>query len=398
MKYCTQCGKALPDDTAFCISCGAQVSAAPAEPDVTPPQPEPYSPPVSAYEPPIAPAYEAPPAPAYEAPLAPAYEAPYIAPPARRSKSGATFRNTGLGFILIGVVLIVAQGMGMASPSFLTAVNIRVLFTQFFMTASVGFAIVLSARAKGPDLSIGAVLGLSATIIASLTLSAGSVYTGLLVALIASAVIGLINGVCAVYMRVPAVIITIVTGVVASGVSLLITQGFPIMVQFPASLPETAEGFLGIALILLGLSFAIAFLLVLFTRLGQPTYKRDKTARPVSFMFAYVASAVIAALAGFIILLRLHAAQPYIGSGYEMDILFIFAVIYSSRALDNRIAPVLFSMVPAWAWCVLSNALLLLEVPIYVQTLVTGGLTLIFVVLAFVCRYEKRRSPETLSQ
>ena len=72
-------------------------------------------------------------------------------------------------------------------------------------------------------------------------------------------------------------------------------------------------------------------------------FKRDKDAQPISFMFAYVGSAAIAVLAGFFLLLRVGAGMPTIGVNSELPTLLIFAVVYSSRALDNRIAPVLFS-------------------------------------------------------
>jgi ribose/xylose/arabinose/galactoside ABC-type transport system permease subunit len=68
-------------------------------------------------------------------------------------------------------------------------------------------------------------------------------------------------------------------------------------------------------------------------------------------------------------------------------------VVYSSRALDNRIAPVLFSLVPAWVWALLSNGLNLLSVNVYTQYIITSAITLVFVVLAHVCRFKRRRAP-----
>jgi ribose transport system permease protein len=195
----------------------------------------------------------------------------------------------------------------------------------------------------------------------------------------------LINGLFSAYFRVPAVIITIITGALAYSVSLLVSQGSPIMGPFP-----TLEDMPSAAFLLIFLTLIIAFLLVLLTPLGQPKHKRERTARPVSYMFAYISSSVIAVFAGFFMMLRLGAAVPTLGTGYEINILFIFAVVYSSRALDNRIAPVLFSIIPAWILCVLTNVLSLMAYPFYVQSLINGALTLVFGILAFICRNEKQ--------
>lgn len=348
MIYCTQCGKELPENGEFCTACGTKATPA-----------------VS------------------KAPN----ETPECVLPRLTAKSSATFRNSGLGLVLTGVVLIAVHILALSTPMFAHYMNLVNLFRQFAVSAAIGFAVVLSMRAKGPDLSLGSVMGLSAVLTASIGLSFGSIWIGLLAALAVSAVIGLVNGVFTVYFRVPAVIITIITGAVAYSISLLIAQGSPIMGPFP-----TLDDIPSAALLLLIITLAIAFLLVLFTPLGLPKHKRDKNIRPVSFMLAYVASSVIAVFAGFFMVLRVGAALPTLGVGYEVSILFIFAVVYSSRILDNRVAPVLFSMIPAWILCVLTNSLALMASPFYIQSLISGALALIFGILAFICRNDKQNA------
>ena len=347
MTYCSRCGNELPEGTSFCTACGAAASPAP---DNAPPAPH----------------------------------EPSLPPPS----NGLTFRNSGVGLVLTGVLLIAVHILAfVSSPMFTHFANILNLLKQFAVASAIGFTVVLSMRAKGPDLSVGSVMGLSAVIISSISLSAGSVWTGLLVALTVSVVIGLINGMFSVYFRVPAVIITIITGALAYSISLLISNGKYLTGSHPSLEDVPAASFL-----LIFITFVIAFMLVLLTPLGQPQHKREKNFRHVSFLFAYVASAVIAVFAGFILVLRLGGAQSGLGSGYEVNVLFIFAVVYSSRALDNRVAPVLFSVIPAWILCVLTNALALMGSQLYVQSLICGILALIFGILAYVCRHEKQNA------
>ena len=358
MTYCSKCGKPLQQsDANFCTSCGVRLAPAPA-----------YAPPPPAYAPPV---YTPPP--------------PAPAPPMAADR--ATFRNTGLGFVLIGILLVAALGLAFFSPMFFSIGNLENLFWSFVTYAIIGFAAVLSSRAKGPDLSVGYVAGLTSVIVALNAADSGSLLTGLVIALVVGAAVGFVNGVCSVYLRISAVIVTLITGFFAYFTGMLISQGYPITPGF------SRDNITGIAFLLLIVTFAVAFLLVLFTRLGQPSFKRDKEARLISFIFAYVGSAVIAVLAGLFLTLRLGVGMPTIGTHKELPILFIFAVVYSSRALDNRIAPVLFSLVPAWVWALLSNGLALLSVDVYTQNLITAAITLVFMVLARVCRFERRRAP-----
>jgi len=354
MTDCTHCGSELPEDAFFCTACGAAVLHASVA-GATAPE-------------------NAPPSSHIPSPLP--------------TNNGLTFRNSGIGLVLTGMLLIAVHIFAFSSsPMFAHFTNIVNLFRQFAVASAIGFAVVLSMRAKGPDLSVGSVMGLSAVIISSIGLSTGSVWIGLLVALVVSAVIGLINGVFSVYFRVPAVIITIITGALAYSISLLLSQGKYITGSYP-SLEDVPAA----SLLLIIITFIIAFLLVLLTPLGLPKHKREKNLRPVSFMFAYVASAINAVFAGFFLVLRLHGAQAGLGTGYEVNVLFIFAVVYSSRVLDNRVAPVIFSVIPAWILCVLTNTIMLLSYPMYVQSLIGGALALVFGILAYICRHEKQNA------
>ena len=76
MKFCTNCGSQIPDDTKFCPECGEKVAA----PQPRPTQPEAPQPaaPVPAWDGYAQPdqGYEAPQQPAYTPPVQQSYEAP----------------------------------------------------------------------------------------------------------------------------------------------------------------------------------------------------------------------------------------------------------------------------------------------------------------------------------
>lgn len=359
MAYCTQCGKALPDDSVFCSSCGVRVTSAAAPPLSDPP---------------------------------PSYTAAYNVPQPSRQSSGVRFLNTGLGFVLPAVLFIITLLIGSLTPNFFLVQNLSNVFLQYVTLAAIAFACVLCIRAKGPDLSLGAVMGLSGVIAALVMQSGGSWLAGLLMAVAAAAVIGAVNGTVNALIRIRSVVLTIlisaaVTLAVSFGVrriAFALTAGVPIQAGLPHISPALP------AVILLLITLILAFFLNFGTNLGLPVYQSKRSVGLC--IAAYTASSVIAALAGFYLLLRIQVAVPTIGMGHEMYILFVFACLISSRALDNRVAPVVYAMLPALIWCLLTNVLNLLAFPFYTQNLVFDGITLASLAIAFVCRYEKRPS------
>jgi ribose/xylose/arabinose/galactoside ABC-type transport system permease subunit len=125
--------------------------------------------------------------------------------------------------------------------------------------------------------------------------------------------------------------------------------------------------------------------MVLLTKLGAPGEKRSGESGFI-FVLAYVASSVIASLAGFGQLSRVGLASPSIGTGYETLIIFVFACALLSRALDNRYVPVLFAMLPAMFWVLLNNVLILLNISPLIQISLNAALALLFLVIAYTAQ------------
>lgn len=373
MALCNQCGKEMPEDAVFCTNCGAPaMQGNVTEAAVSPAQYAP-APPVYGAQP----VYGAPPA------YAPA---PYgMQPLYRPHNAGArniTFFNSFLGITLLGVLFIASLLTGVITvPIFFDPRNLDNMFMNFCLLGAVAFAVTVSTRAKGPDLSIGSLMGLTAMFIALNSTTFDSPVIAVLVAIAICAAIGLINGVLITCLRIPAVIVTLLTGVMAHYAVVILADGR--VMEAPEALLSLRSPFGAAALLFITL--AIAFLIIFFTKLGKPMYKRDKKGA-VSYVLAYAVSAVIASLSGVFLLSRLTAASPTLGTGYETFILFVFACAISSRALDNRIAPAFYAAAPALSFAVLSNVLMINGIDGYVQSIIRGGIALIFIIIAFIVR------------
>ena len=418
MIYCPTCGQELDNKDVYCSLCGSPVipitlkpipKADETMPDATEPETGsnfapldiseqciatptlPYldaSPPIPEPVPePIAPMQETSEWPRMQLESPPAPKPEKQKKPRAKRNHNNTFLNTGLGLVATGVLLLAAGCAGLFIPNFYSLQSLENLLPQFGVFALAAIAAAVSVRAKGLDLSIGAVIG-TASVVAALFVSQGfmlSYAIGYTLAIFAA--FGLINGMLTAYLKVPAVILTFVTGLIARAIVLLITNGQMVFASpyLPTALDHT------LILSFVSAALVCAFVLVAVTQLGTPTHKRKGALGGVSGMLAYMASAVFAAMAGILLLLRLRLGSAVMGTNDEFFIILVYAVLASSRALDNRIAPVLFSLVPAVIWTLQSALLPQFYFNTYAQTIFGIGVSLVMLILAYICRFEKRK-------
>ncbi len=433
MVYCMQCGKELNDEAEFCTECGKslaqQIKQTPAQTDAPeliadsgpPDETTQDETAMNGEIQPMLSTLAAPPVDTYfdAVQSAPVDSMPYqgvfpeaepAAPPSyktyaanRRAMSSMyssapranTFVNTWIGLIFIFVLLSVTGMLGVVTPMFFDYANLTNVINQCSIFALIAMAVVLTMRSRGIDLSIGPCIGMSAVIIAQTMLMGSYLINGVLLAGAAALVLGLVNGFASVFLKVPGIIVTLVSGIAAGGVCMALSQGQMLAVTFSERVNAYgSESPMGL-LILLGAVFVLVFLYNLISSTGRPLFGREKDRVVISHVFSYVVSAQIAAAAGFVLLVRLQTAMPTLGSGYETYIVFVFAILMMSKGLDNRFVPVLIALVPAMIWGVLTNIFALWGVIAYYQPIIYGGLALISLVFAFICRYEKQTSPKT---
>lgn len=360
------------------------------------------------------------------------------------AKPRYSFVDSYLGLVVMGAVLVIILMVGSLSEVFFLPMNLHNVFLQFAPYAAIAFAVILTTRAKGPDFSLGSIMAFSGIVIAQSIDGFGSI-GGLFLALVICAVIGLINGVLTVYLRIPAIVVTVIMSAIVRIMTMTLSGGAMLPLHLE-SLDITIA-----AVMLLVVCFAAAFLLICFSKLGIPLRERDSKPRPinkyvvatlvylivqarildmlqygvlskysplgvspteilfygfivvliillligrrksghaneshpVSYVMAYVISAVTGGLAGFYMLLRLRAAIPTVGSGYELFILFVFACAYSTKLVDNRYTPAVYALAPALVWACVYNFLAVYGITVYLQQYFFVGIMLVFFGIAY---------------
>ena len=281
---------------------------------------------------------------------------------------------------LIALALIVIT-LSLTSEAFLTSNNVLNVLRQtalLFLLASGLTIVILTA---GLDLSVGANIGLSACLAATIIKSTGSISLALLVGMGSGFLIGLINGGLIAFLRIPPFIATYGMLWILHGVTYWFMGGETIH-GFPAEFRASGSGYLwGIPIpVFLMLAFLLVGMIFLQrTRWGQDIYSvgaNREAARlsgiPVNsrLVLAYVMSGLMAGLASLIFLARLNSAEGDIGEA--MTLPAIAAVLIGGTSLFGGVGTITGTLIGALILTLVLNGMNLLSINASWQPLVTG--------------------------
>jgi ribose transport system permease protein len=282
--------------------------------------------------------------------------------------------------LILGITIAI---MNNRSQYFLTEANFRTIAVGFTPPAiiCVGMAILLVSG--GFDLSVGAVLALSGTVIAKLLLEGWSQPVAFVTVLMLGASVGLINGLMVTKIGINPLVATLGTLSVARGISLVLTEGYSLSGLPPSFGAIGSNRFHGIPymVIVAMLIVIIGDLALRHTRYFRQVYyigSNENAARlsgiPVNRVkiSAYMLTAILSALAGVIVSSRLMSGTPTAATGMELQVLA--ASVIGGASLTGGEGTVLGAFLGVFFVQIISNAMTILAVSIYWQQVVTGAI------------------------
>jgi ribose/xylose/arabinose/galactoside ABC-type transport system permease subunit len=283
---------------------------------------------------------------------------------------------------LIAVVVV----FGMLSPDrFLTFGNLGVILQNSAVLAIVAIGVTFIIIGGSIDLSVGSVMALSGAAAATFAGDWGAF--AIVLAPLVGAVLGAINGGVFVLARIPSFVVTLGMLSIARGVTIISTGGSPI------AIPLTSDfEIFGIPpmpfLIAAGVAVVTGALLA-FTTFGRYTFAiggdEEKTrvlgvpVDKVKFtMFAL--SGALAGLGGGILTSQLGSGSPTVGTGFEL--LAISAVVIGGTPLTGGSGSILGTVVGSLVIMTLANGLVIMGVSSNVQTVLTGLVLIVAVMIS----------------
>jgi len=301
-------------------------------------------------------------------------------------------RITGTSeFSVFIALLILIVVMSFASPVFMTPTNIFNVLNQISRYGIIAVGMSLIIISGGIDLSVGYVVGITACHCAYLSSDAISMPWPviLIVILIMGALIGLINGLIVTKMNIVPFIVTLATGKILSGATLLLTQGRPIF--FKSYLALLGGGYIGAVPVAVIVMFAAVVAGTIFTArtlTGRNIYAIGNNERAATLSgikvkklkcLTYIITSTLCALCGIIVAGNLGSADAALGKNYETDV--IAAVVIGGVAMSGGEGTVWGSLIGAAIMGILKNAFVLLGVSAYWQSIVIGIVIVVAVAL-----------------
>ncbi|TNC61512.1 ABC transporter permease [Rubellimicrobium roseum] len=307
------------------------------------------------------------------------------------------------------MVIVFALMAALAPDRFLTGQNATSMAFQFPEFAILALAITITMLTGGIDLSIVGIANCCA-IISSLILTrlAPGVDAGIgwlllsyLAALAGGAAAGLFNGVLIAYLGLPPILATLGSGLIFTGLAVAFTGGTAVM-GFPASVAWLGNGSLmGLPVPLIVFGVLAAGLSFVLSRTGFGLKVQMFGANPLAARYAavdierlllkvYVASGMLAAVAGLVIMSRANSAKADYGQSYTL-LAVLIAVLGGVNPYGGygRVIGVVLAVLTMQF---LSSGLNMLQVSNFAREFIWGAL-LILVMVINTRNWRRRRAP-----
>lgn len=341
-------------------------------------------------------------------------------PTTKRTRLGVIRDNVDFGrlllegrafFALIAIIVV----FSFLSPYYFTLGNFLTMATHVAIYGILAVGMLLVILNGGIDLSVGSTLALAGVVAGFLmqgvTLNALGVILFPPVWVVAvltcalGAFVGLVNGVLIARFNVPAFVATLGVMYVARGVALLITNG--LTYNNLAGRPElgnTGFDWLGfnrllgvpIGVVVLAVVAIIGSLVLNRAAFGRWLYASGGNERAAQLsgvpvktvkVTVYILSGICAGITGLILSSQLTSAGPTAGVSYELTA--IAAVVIGGAALTGGRGNIRGTLLGAFVIGFLSDGLVIIGISSYWQTVFTGAVIVLAVLLNAV-QYRRR--------
>lgn len=294
---------------------------------------------------------------------------------------------------LIALVVV----FSLASPNFMQTNNVLAILQATSVNGVLAIAATLVIITGGIDLSVGTLMTFCAVICGVvLTYLGMPLPLGVLAAIAAGTLSGVVSGTIVAKLKVPPFIATLGMMLILKGLSLVISGTRPIYFNDTPGFTQIAQGSLiGVVfpampvpngVLILFLVAIIAAFILGRTVLGRYTFALGSNEEAVRLsgvntdrwkIAVYALAGGICGVAGLLIASRLNSAQPALGQGYELDA--IAAVVIGGTSLSGGRGTILGTLIGALIISVLANGLRILSVAQEWQTVVTGTIIILAV-------------------
>lgn len=273
---------------------------------------------------------------------------------------------------------------------FISPSNLLNVVKQASLTGIIAVGATFVILSADIDLSVGSMAALSGVIAAGLSAKGHSVFFSISIPLLICIVIGISMGLIITKAKVHSFVVTLGMLSIARGIALVYSNGYPI------SCSSSSLCFLGggrvagipMPVIILLIVFVIGYFVLNKTPYGRYVYAigGNKEATRLSGIntdfyriVSFALSALLAGLAGIVLIGRVASGQPTAAVGWELNA--IAAVVIGGTSMYGGRGSMFGTLIGTLFLTVITNGLDLVGVTPFYQQIVMGGLIITAVVL-----------------
>ncbi|HQY07586.1 MAG: ABC transporter permease [Burkholderiales bacterium] len=300
-----------------------------------------------------------------------------------------TALRSGIRRTTLALPVVLFALLALAAPGFLAPQNLANIIGQITALLIVSLGQMLVALVAGIDLSVGSVMSLAGSLVATQS----DPMLGIGLALLLGLLVGVVNGLGVAVAGIHPLIMTLATATFLQGLAYLV---LPIPGgEVPASLRSLVNGTLwGVPQPLLwcALCAGAVALLLHHTRLGLHLFAVGAQARSAQLngvpvvavtVSAYVACSLLAVVAGIYLAARVASGDPTMGASFGLE--SVTAVALGGVQLTGGVGSVLGVVTGALSLGLMTNGINLFGISPFLRGALTGVL-----LLAAVCAQRRK--------
>jgi len=301
------------------------------------------------------------------------------------------------------VLIVIAFGvfLSFASPYFLRTSNLLIIINGLALNMIIAVGLTISLIGGNTDFSVGSMMGCCAFITGKVLETGASIAVAIIAGFCTGIVLGMINGILVVKLKVLPIVVTMGTWMAYKGLGLTIV-GNASLSNLPAAFKVIAQdwNFLGLPfnICVMIVVMLIGILLLKYSNFFHEAFYiggNKESARLAGInvdrftIITYGITGLLCALSGILMLSRLGSAPSTMGQGVEFNI--ISALLIGGVSFNGGEGSIFGAFLGILLMGIISNALALFGINANMQLVIVGTILVFSVWMDEVNRRRKER-------
>ena len=308
------------------------------------------------------------------------------------------FLNNQIPYLVL-VIIIIGIVASVINPNFLTLRNFLNVMKQISILGILTMCMSMLMISGGLDISIGNMAALIAMIFARMLLAGVGVFVGVTVSFVLGIIFGFINGFIIAKSKVPPLIITLGMNYVFLGIALIVGGGRPLTIAGQFSFLGEAKigGVIPVLIIIFLVIFAFTFLLRKYTKYGRRLNAIGGNSQAAFLsginvewhvVSIYTLSGLIVGFTALILVSRLGMVRADSGADYALQALA--ASMIGGVTFEGGKGSIIGAFFGVLLLGILYNAMNIIGVSSYTQTIVLGAIIVIATVISNIGKMRRQ--------